>query len=267
MLSQQRGTKDEKSRLKMALRGAGQAIGRRLDDKELADFLEIYRKVLSMDVRDIQNIPLSAAQGLGVVLARSIVEGLPLKFLSLASPAYVQDEEGNHTKIVRGEDKRSYQVIRGIEGRLRKLFPNVTYAVFLSDIDSEVAGVSQEAVEAMFAENLDGLKSCYPCANRLSEVVPKPRLEGIKGEIRTNERLNDMIDALMKRETVLDSHKISQEELRERAITYAALGRILEEDLPEAVLMDIQTRVYPYEQPFYDVLRRFPLPLIRPIKF
>jgi hypothetical protein len=89
----------------------------------------------------------------------------------------------------------------------------------------------------------------------------------MKKEVATNPNLVASIKSLQERSTVLTAHKITKEAIKERAITYAALGKILEEKMPMIVIMDIQSRIYPYEQPFYDILRDIPIPLLRPTKF
>lgn len=257
-------TRDGMNRFISALKGAKQALRRNLTEDEIEKLVVLYKEILALDTRNIANIPLDATKGLGAVIAVHLDTGKPIRFVSLASPAYVQNSSGQHVDITRGSNKETYKVLPKVASSLKKLG---TLQVFLSDIDSEVVDMTLEEVEKRFRANLEGLKEHFSEAQRISNTISEAEILREKSVIKNAQELDKSIRELQRRDTVLRVHKISPEAIRDRAITYAAIGKILERKMPMLVLMDVQSRIYPYEQPFYDTLREIPIPLLRPVKF
>ncbi len=244
-------------------KGALQEKEGRLEETEIERLLAIYQKLVTMDVRTLGNISRSTMVGLGHALLLSLKkEGL--KFVSLASPDYRQDFRGCHVDIGDGRDKKEYRAPAVIRKKLESLDLPYSYDVLFVDIDSEVVGKGQEEIDALLARNFEGLCAVSGIgARRLSQTVDISYLEELKETAHASEKLAKQVSVLQSRPTVLVAHSISREAIADRAIIYAALGKLLEETVPETILLDIQGRIYPYEQPFYDALRRFPLPLLR----
>jgi hypothetical protein len=89
-------------RFSAALKGAKKALKRNLTEKELERIIVLYKELLELDTRNIENIPLNTAMGLGAVLARHMETEEKLLLVSLASPAYIQDASGKHVNITKG---------------------------------------------------------------------------------------------------------------------------------------------------------------------
>lgn len=49
---------------------------------------------------------------------------------------------------------------------------------------------------------------------------------------------------------------------RKQIMSYSVLGFILERKMPTAILIDVQKKCFPYEQPFYNYARKQKLPII-----
>ncbi len=259
-------TRIEISRARSFVKGVLEEKGGRLERAELKELLKLYQQLVGLDVRRLCNIPSSTMIGLGHVLFVSLKRG-GLKFVSFASPAYKQDFMGRHIDIGEGRDKKEYRAPAVISEKLRDLPLPFGYDVLYVDIDPEVVDKSPENVETLFAKNFEGLCAVSGAdAKRLSQAVDDSYFERLKAEARTSEKLAKQVRELQNRPTVLAAHRIKPEAIEDRAVIYAALGKLLEETAPETILLDIQGRIYPYEQPFYDTLRRFPLPLLRPAK-
>ena len=255
----------EVSQARNFLKGALQASKRPLTAEELRVLIGDYLKVLTLDVRGLGNIPKATMVGLGYVLGKRPGGGR-LPFISLASPAYVQNLDGKHVDILSGASKGEYHKLQTIKNRLTALEIPHTFEVFLADIDPEVSGKGPDELEALFERNLRGLREVSGInARRLSAVVGRNGFGRLRQRVKKDERLQGRIRALQERGSVKTAHRITAKAIAERAEVYAALGKYLEETLPNIILADIQGRIYPYEQPFYNVLRDHPLPVLRPI--
>lgn len=256
-------TRIEVSRARSFVRGVLEEKEGKLEKAELTELLTAYKNLVGLDVRQLCNIPNSTMVGLGHALFLSLKRG-DLKFVSFASPAYKQDFRGRHIDIGNGRDKKEYRAPAAIGKKLRDLSLPYSYDVLFVDIDPEVVGKNREEVEILFTRNFEGLCAVSGVgARRLSQVVDTSYLEKLRTSARVSEKLAKQVSELQNRPTVLAAHNISPEAIADRAVIYAALGRLLEETAPETILLDIQGRIYPYEQPFYGTLRRFPLPLLR----
>jgi len=259
-------TRAEVSLARKFAKGVLDEKGGRLERVELKKLFKLYQQLVGLDVRPLCNIPSSTVVGLGHVLFLALKEE-GLKFVSFASPAYKQDLLGRHIDIGDGRDKKEYRALAVIDEKLRGLALPYSYNILFVDIDPEVAGKSLEEVENLFTENFKGLCAVSSVsAKRLSRVVNTSHLKKLEENARASEKVTNQIRKLQDRPTVLKAHKIGREEIAERAVIYTALGKLLEEVAPKTILLDIQGRIYPYEQPFYDTLRRFPLPLLRLVK-
>ena len=240
--------------------------GRRLKEGEVSALLATYKRLIGMDVRMLSDVPTSTKKGLGHVLVLSQEKG-ELRFLSLASPDYKRDADGCAINIGNGKTKKEYRAPREITRRLKGLRLPFKYDVFLVDIDIEVEGKTPNEIERLLVINhkgfceISGIK-----VRRLSREIDISRFESLKGDARSSGELTKQIRRLQNRTSIRVEYGITEEAIAERVIAYAALGKLLEETAPEAILADIQGRIYPFEQPFYDALRRFPLPLLRLVK-
>lgn len=259
-------TRVEISHARTFIKGAVAERGGKIDEEELLALLGIYKRLMELDVRKLSNIPKSTVEGLGHVLVLFLRKGR-LKFLSLASPDYRQDAKGRHIDIGDGTTKKEYHAPEAIAKELGNLGVPSDYRVLFADIDLEVVGKSPEEIKALLAKNYRGLcRTSGVGVKGLSQEISLSRFERFKREARSSRKLAMQIQELQNRATVRMAHNISREAIAERAFVYAALGKLLEEIAPETILADIQGRIYPYEQPFYDALRRFPLPLLRLVR-
>ncbi len=241
----------------------------RVPPEELYRLLKMLSNFLQLDERNVCNIPSETIYGLGFVLAQTAVSDSRLDFVSFASPAYIQNSRGEHIDITSGVNKKEYAELRKVARKLDSLFTfPFSYSIYLVDLDPEVKGKSKEEINRLFVQNLAGLRriSGRNEAKRLSSLVPHHSLHDLRIQFANNVSLTREIEELKSRKTVQKAHKIGSEAIEERALTYAAIGRYLEENAPNLILLDIQGKIYPYEQPFYNTLRSVPLPLIRVIK-
>jgi len=252
---------------KAVVAGASAVKGGRLDRKELAVVLGVYKRLAALDVRRIENIPRSTFVGLGHTLFEGLDAGR-LQFISVASPDYRQDLRGQHVDIGDGRSKEEYRGPAQILARLGGLKIPLSYEVLFADLDPEVVGRELRKVDELLEVNFKGLRQILGQipVRRLSEVTGRGEMERLREEAADGPA-REAVEKLQSRATVLGAHKISPEDLSQRALAYAAVGKILEEKFPGAILADIQGRIYPYEQPFYDVLRSYPLPLLRLVSF
>jgi len=129
-----------------------------------------------------------------------------------------------------------------------------------------VSGKGAGEIAALFGRNLEGLREASGTnARRLSEIVGGSEFDRLRQQVKSDERLQGKIRILQGRDSVKKAHQISAVAIAERAEAYAALGKYLEDTRPDIILADAQSRIYPYEQPFYNVLRQHPLPVLRPL--
>jgi hypothetical protein len=240
------------------IKGALIAKGNKLLESEVISILQLYKNLLETDKRNLQNIPKPTIRGLGAALMLSLQRG-QLKLVSIASPHYIREK--GKVIIGNGREKKEYTYPNTIRKMISKitLLPH-TYVVYLSDIDPETTAQNPEEIKAMFQNNLEGLRKIAGEANKLSVLIDclEQRVEEAKGNAVLKQRINQL-----QRSTVIYAHSIAPEAIGERAYVYAAIGKLLEQKYPEMILLDIQGKVYPYEQPFYDALRTTPLPLLR----
>ncbi len=238
----------------------------RIPPDDLYKLLKLLVNFLQLDQRNVCNIPGETIYGLGYVLAQK--NSGQLKFVSFASPAYIQNSRGEHVDISSGFNKQEYRKLQKIGGRLEEMFNMpFNYSVYLVDLDPEVKGKSKDEIDSLFKRNLRGLRQVSDReAEMLSSLVNQRYLEEVKSQIAKDSALIKEIENLQARKTVRKAHKITPEAIEARALTYAALGCYLEDRQPNIIVLDIQGKIYPYEQPFYNSLRQVPLPLLRVIR-
>jgi len=100
-------SRTEVSQARNLIKGALQASKRPLTGDELQVLVSTYLKILAIDVRKLGNTPKATLVGLGYILGQT-PEGGRLAFVSFASPAYVQNTNGEHIDILAGTSKEEY---------------------------------------------------------------------------------------------------------------------------------------------------------------
>lgn len=227
--------------------------------KNILAWAQLSHELMLYDIRRPEHIPYQTLSGLANVCA--IVSGTihrRVEFVSFASNALTSDG--------RIKEKRQYkrfdQISNFLENVGRDLQIDLVYRVILSDHDylfpphkyTRPWGQNLEALREQTRVSVQLLSDSLPWADvqkllTRHELIVR-RLEG------DQEVFNHNLSTRL-------SFKTTPERCMHQRRLYAAVGAWLEANLPTCVIMDVQKREYPYEQPCFQRLRTVPLPLIR----
>ena len=182
-----------------------------------------------------------------------------LTFFSMHSSALTEDP----TKL---REKPQYRKVQYLQDEVRAFFEkkriNFQYHSILPDYDKTFPFSTYDSSwnkNCEYIEQISGIKT-----TRLSKMVPG-RFDAINGNLQSYmnvEELNKQIEYHgHSMSTILDFK--APENFSEKQIkTYSIIGIILEEIYPYGILLDIQKKCYPFEQPFYNFARKKKLPII-----
>lgn len=193
-------------------------------------------------------------------LSLFIFQGLcdkDITFISLNSHGLVKESRSLRDKP---QYKKNYEIGKKLN-TLNKYF-NIRYCSILVDIDADF-GLEEYSKE--WDKNI----------KYLTEVSRGEtyRLSGIMEEkdFYFFEKLETFVDFLKLTDSIkkyrdLDSLKIdfnaSEEFIEKQIKAYTSVGLVLEKHFPNAILLDVQKKYYPFEQPFYNFGRKVHLPLL-----
>ncbi|MCL5781771.1 MAG: hypothetical protein M1459_00165 [Patescibacteria group bacterium] len=198
-------------------------------------------------------------KGMASVLAIYLKKRIPIKAFSIASNAIDSDDTLK-------DKSKQYSSFDDIYGQIKTIFSgndiNFEYDVFLADIDFKH---TNENDKGMWNRNLEYLQSFT--TQRLSTIrrlIPDCDSLIEKELERSGEEYNSVLDGYEKTGSLGFSGFNTK---RQRAFyqmgLYSVVGNFLEENNPTGILFDVQKRVYPYEQPYYQRQRTNKLPIIR----
>lgn len=233
------------------------------DEEQLFQLVDRMAKfaisLMRLDERPVDQIPYEAIRGMATALGWALKNHQDVRFISFASPAI----DASSRKI---RDKEQYRLPATILPLLQEAaqeLPSWRYEVLLADYDFRFSG--QEFIQA-WEENLNFLRarSGMP-ANRLSAIFSKSELERIRGEISATrgKEIEEEVARISSNQTLLLFFKTTPERNLHQAFLYAACGAWLEQNVPACILIDIQKKIYPCEQPFFQRARISPMAVVR----
>ncbi len=215
--------------------------------------------LMKLDQRPMDQIPYEAIRGMALALGWALKNNQDIRFVSFASPAI--DVSSRQVR-----DKEQYRMPATVFSSLQEItqeLPAWRYEVLLADYDFRLMG--HEFTHA-WEENLKLLstRSAMP-VSRLSTVFPESELEKVKDEILATRGLEieKEVARISSSQELLLSFGTTPERNTYQAFLYAACGVWLEQNFPTCIVMDIQKKIYPCEQPFFQKARNSPLALIR----
>ena len=163
-------------------------------------------------------------------------------------------------------EKPQYKKITYLNDEIKKISEQIgikfTYTNILPDYNPQFP---LEIFESAWENNKKQLERDSGMeAQRLSQMAPG-RFEEIQANIGTYmdvTLLNNKIDEHAKSSSNIINFVAPKDFSRQQIIHYSTIGIILEEILPNGILLDVQKRYYPFEQPFYNFARKDKLPII-----
>ena len=108
-------------------------------------------------------------------------------------------------------------------------------------------------------ENVSGIKT-----ERLSQMAPG-RYEEIAENLENYmdvKLLNEEIEQHAESYTDIINFRAPKDFSKKQIMSYSITGIVLEELFPSGILLDVQKRCYPFEQPFYNFARKEKLPIV-----
>ena len=75
-------------------------------------------------------------------------------------------------------------------------------------------------------------------------------------------RINTKVNQILPNNSIRTEFSVSDERITKNVRDYALFGKQFEECGRSIVLLDLQKRIFPYQQPCYQILRQNPLPVI-----
>ena len=139
---------------------------------------------------------------------------------------------------------------------------NFSYTSILPDYDQQYPFDTYEKAwenNKHQIESVSGIKT-----ERLSQMAPG-RFEEISanlGSYMDTQLLDNEIRQHAESYSDLITFSAPKDFSKKQIITYSVTGIILEELIPSGILLDVQKRCYPFEQPFYNFARKEKLPII-----
>ena len=76
------------------------------------------------------------------------------------------------------------------------------------------------------------------------------------------ELINDATQRLIKHSGIRNDFSVTEKTIIDDVRDYALFGKLIEESLKPIIVIDLQKRIFPYQQPCYNILRKTPLPLV-----
>ncbi|MFZ4462020.1 MAG: hypothetical protein ACOYN2_06020 [Patescibacteria group bacterium] len=133
---------------------------------------------------------------------------------------------------------------------------SVEYICLLPDLDPKFP---IERCDELWQMNLEQIRS-YTSAKcvRLSMLSASVEVDR-KFVLRTLEK--EIADFTERQSTLIEFHA-DADFAAHQIVNYATAGIIFEEIFPNGILLDIQKRSYPFEQPYYSRLRKNELPIV-----
>jgi hypothetical protein len=163
-------------------------------------------------------------------------------------------------------DKPQYRKITYLNNKVKQIAQqsetNISYQSILPDYDPNFPFSRFETAwenNRLQIEKVSGIK-----IERLSQMVPE-RFEEIKanlGDYLNIDILNKEIEKHSKSASNIINFEAPKDFSKNQILTYTTTGIILEELMPRGILLDVQKRCYPFEQPFYNFGRKEKLPMI-----
>jgi hypothetical protein len=219
------------------------------------NFLLLVKELSDFDVDGFSKMSTDNIRGFARVGNETIVNKMPVEFFSVASNALTRNGS------LRSKEQYSkFDKINEVIGEMTKKHGVAyTYKVILADIDHTYG---LENFAEPWIKNFEYLQqqTKIPVV-RMSEFLPTIK----KDALVAKERLADTIEKRIKSmEMALRLFHATEARARHQMELYAAIGLALRDTHSAGVLLDVQKKIYPYEQPFYNELRpESPLPRIK----
>lgn len=220
--------------------------------------LSFALQLLEIDARERGHIPKRNFTGLARIFGRAHLTGQPLHFVSFASNAI--DPIKRQLK-----EKRNYYVLESIHEWVRYFALALPFAsryeIWLGDYYHGLTDHFQWG--ELWDKNIARLRSLTTAPVQLLTTVA-PDLGEVHTEIECvyGAAITKAIEQMRGRGT-LHGFNVTDAKARYDASIYAAIGAWLERSHPNVVVIDVQMRIYPYQQPWYQLARKSPLPLLR----
>lgn len=225
----------------------------------IAHFAMAALRLLRLDGRGMGQVPYTTVRGVADALYLAWVQRQPIRFLSLASPAI----DVSSRRIF---EKKQYllppRVLVALKDAVADM-PLWTYELLLADYDLRFSGHEDMP---LWEENLRVLEAQSGfSAGRLSAVFPKHVFNEFRAEVvqTHGEHIDHRVHTLSENPILRLFFGATRERNTFQAFLYASCGLWLERERPGSILMDLQSKIYPCEQPFFQVARTSPLALIR----
>lgn len=163
-------------------------------------------------------------------------------------------------------EKPQYKKITYLNEMVNKLAEetgvNFSYTSILPDYDQRFPFENFESAwenNKWQIEDVSGIKT-----ERLSQIAPG-RFEEISKHLENYmdiPLLNKEIEKHAESYTDYINFCASKDFSKKQIISYSITGVVLEELFPSGILLDVQKRCYPFEQPFYNFARKGKLPIV-----
>lgn len=163
-------------------------------------------------------------------------------------------------------EKPQYRKITYLNDMVNKLAKetgvNFSYTSILPDYDQRFPFNDFESAwenNKQQIEKVSGIKT-----ERLSQIAPG-RYEEISEHLENYmdiQLLNKEINQHAESYTDFINFAAPKDFSKKQIISYSVTGLVLEELLPQGILLDVQKRCYPFEQPFYNFARKEKLPIV-----
>ncbi len=190
-------------------------------------------------------------------LAEACFSEKPIEFVTIASGAVI----GESFDIHLANKRIQYLLYDSIKKNLEEVFAlkNVkwNYTVLLP------LSASFNKQNKSWQENKQYIESC----TKVPVLYPSDFFDDFSGlyasvHAKVTAGIHSKTEELLKHPTIQGQFAVTEDKIKSDVRDYALYGLLFEQTAKPIILIDLQGKIYPYQQPYYSMLRTKPLPLL-----
>jgi len=262
-------TKLERSARRKVLLAAYKKIGtfrnfdmRASDFELLADTINIALGMLEKSALRMQSYPDSLLRALGNVISSSIYSEEKIELFFFASYAVGKNNCIDENLLLKRKQYSAFDKIgRVIESLFQQYNLIFEIKVVLPDLHHEFSKAEYEDAWELNKKLIQKITR-YPVW-RLSEFddYVSTDTKAVEERLHSSATIRGRLLRILNPRT-LSQFGANKEKADSSILYYSSIGRWLEDKSQKVIVLDVQKKEYPYQQPFYNALRTTPLPVI-----
>lgn len=226
--------------------------------KEEVDSLCKKTSLFICRLKDVGIIKNKHKKNLCVLIFKGFLCG-EIKIISINSHALLKN-----SKDLRDKDQyRKNCKLSIFLKKLQKEFDvKINYTSILADLDKNFDLYEYKKIWDLNKEYLKRESKIETI--RLSELMKKEDFELYRSEdeVINIKGLRGSIEKYNKSQDIKVDFNAPENFIKNQILSYVVVGMILEKRLPDVILLDVQRKYYPFEQPFYNFNREFKIPIV-----